>query len=119
MDHRLVEWMFRLPARLRFHRNETKWVLREYLRAHGQQSIGDRADKQGYPTPVGKWLASEQGREAEHLLLDRHSLLNQWCDSGKVRRLIEQNRRGVMAAEHHLYKLLTTRIWLMECLGDP
>lgn len=119
MDYRLVEWMFRLPARLRFHQNETKWVLREYLRAHGQQSIGDRPDKQGYPTPVGKWLASEQGREVEHLLLDHHSLLNQWCDSGKIRRLIEQNRHGVMAAEHHLYKLLTTRIWLMECLGDP
>jgi asparagine synthase (glutamine-hydrolysing) len=120
MDYRLVEWMFRLPTKLRFNQNETKWVLREYLRAHGQQSIGNRPDKKGYPTPVGKWLASEQGREIEHLLLDQHSLLHQWCDPDKIKTLIEQNRRGVMAAEHHLYKLVSTQLWLSECIeGRP
>ena len=116
MDYRLVEWMFRLPARLRFHHSETKWVLREYLRAHGQQSIGNRPDKKGYPTPVGKWLASEQGREVEQLLLVRNSHLHQWCDPDRIRRLIEQNRQGVMAAEHHLYKLVSTQLWLSQCI---
>jgi asparagine synthase (glutamine-hydrolysing) len=116
MDYRLVEWLFRLPAKIRFNQNETKWVLREYLRAHGQQSIGNRPDKKGYPTPVGKWLASEQGREIEHLLLDQHSLLHRWCDPYKIRILIEQNRQGVMAAEHHLYKLVSTQLWLCECI---
>lgn len=116
MDYRLVEWMFRLPIRIRFNQSETKWVLRQYLRAHGQQSIGNRPDKKGYPTPVGKWLASEQGREVERLLLDRHSLLHQWCDPDKIRRLIEQNRQGIIAAEHHLYKLVSTQLWLSECI---
>jgi len=116
MDYRLVEWMFRLPGRLRFNRGETKWVLREYLRTHGQQSIGNRPDKKGYPTPVGKWLASESGREVERLLLDPHSRLHEWCDPAKIRRLIEQNRQGVMAAEHHLYKLVSTQLWLSECI---
>ncbi len=116
MDYRLVEWMFRLPGRIRFNQGETKWVLREYLRTHGQQSIGNRPDKKGYPTPVGKWLASESGREVERLLLDPHSRLHQWCDPGKIRRLIEQNRHGVMAAEHHLYKLVSTQLWLSECI---
>lgn len=116
MDYRLVEWMFKLPARLRFHRNETKWVLREYLRHNGQSVIGNRPDKKGYPTPVGKWLASEQGKEVEHLLLDRQSLLHQWCDPRKIKRLIEQNRKGVMASEHHLYKLLSTQLWLDQCI---
>ena len=116
MDYRLVEWMFRLPSRLRFNQHETKWVLREYLRAHGQRAIGNRPDKKGYPTPVGKWLASDGGREVERLLLDRSSPLHAWCDPGKVRRLIAQNRQGVMAAEHHLYKLVSTQVWLNECI---
>lgn len=115
LDYRLVEWMFKLPNRLRFNRHETKWVLREYLRAHGQPAIGNRPDKKGYPTPVGKWLISER-REIEQLLLERPSPLHAWCDKSKVRRLIEQNARGVLAAEHHLYKLVSTQLWLNECI---
>lgn len=116
MDYRLVEWMFRLPSKLRFHQNETKWVLREYLRVHNQPLIGNRPDKKGYPTPVGRWLASEQGLEIEQLLLARNSMLHQWCDPDKIKILIEQNRQGVMAAEHHLYKLVSTQLWLSECI---
>jgi asparagine synthase (glutamine-hydrolysing) len=118
MDYRLVEWMFRLPTRLKFEANETKWVLREYLRANGQQAIGNRPDKKGYPTPVGKWLASKEGKEIERLILDKQSQLYEWCDMAKVRRLIERQRQGAMASEHHLYKLLSTKLWLEECLND-
>ncbi len=108
--------MFRLPERLRYNPSETKWVLREYLRAHAQQAIGDRPDKKGYPTPVGKWLASGQGRQVERLLLEPHSLLHQGCDPKKIRNLIQRHRDGSVVAEHHLYKLLSTQIWLRECL---
>lgn len=117
MDYRLVEWMFRLPKRLRFDQGETKSVLREYLRKHGQAAIGNRPDKKGYPTPVGKWLASDQGKEIEQLLLKPGSKLHQWCDPAKIRRLIERNKHGVMGAEHHLYKLVSTQIWLDECIA--
>ncbi|WP_035383199.1 asparagine synthase (glutamine-hydrolyzing) [Ferriphaselus sp. R-1] len=117
MDYRLVEWMFRLPKRLRFDQGETKSVLREYLRKHGQIAIGNRPDKKGYPTPVGKWLASDQGREIEALLLKPGNRLHQWCDPAKIRRLIERNKQGVMGAEHHLYKLVSTQIWLDECIA--
>lgn len=117
MDYRLVEWMFRLPTRLKFEGSETKWVLREYLRGNGQQTIGNRPDKKGYPTPVGKWLASKDGKEIERLILDKQSQLYEWCDLAKVRRLIERQRQGAMASEHHLYKLLSTKQWLEECLN--
>lgn len=117
LDYRLVEWMFRLPTRLKFKGGETKWVLREYLRTNGQQTIGNRPDKKGYPTPVGKWLASKEGKEVERLLLDKRSQLYEWCDLSRVRRLIERQRQGAMASEHHLYKLLSTKLWLEECLN--
>lgn len=117
LDYRLVEWMFRMSAQLRFNHGETKWVLREYLRSHGQRAIGDRPDKKGYPTPVGKWLASELGREVEALLLDSGCRLHEWCDPTKIKQLIEKNKRGELAAEHHLYKLVSTQLWLNECIG--
>lgn len=116
LDYRLVEWLFRLPTRWKLRDGETKWVLREFLRDHGQQAIGNRRDKKGYPTPVGDWLASEQGREIEHLLLDQRGLLHEWCEPAAIRNLIERNRRGVMGAGHHLYKLVSTQMWLATCI---
>ncbi|HEY6898553.1 MAG TPA: asparagine synthase (glutamine-hydrolyzing) [Rhodocyclaceae bacterium] len=116
MDYRLVEWFFRLPTRHKLHQGETKWVLRDYLRTHGQQRIGNRRDKKGYPTPVGAWLASEQGEALAAKLLDQSSLLYEWCDPKKVRHLIEQNRQGVLGAEHHLYKLISAQMWLSVCI---
>lgn len=116
LDYRLVEWLFRLPTRWKLRDGETKWVLREYLRRHSQGMIGNRRDKKGYPTPVSDWLASEQGYEIENLLMDRRSLLYEWCDPAAVRNLIERNRRGVMGAEHHLYKLVSTQMWLATCI---
>lgn len=117
LDYRLVEWMFRLPAHLRFNHGETKWVLREYLRHNGQPAIGNRPDKKGYPTPVGQWLATRQGAEVEAILLAKDSPMLEWCDGAKIKNLMRQNREGVLAAEHHLYKLLSTQLWLQECLG--
>lgn len=117
LDYRLVEWMFRLPPPLRFKQGQTKWVLREFLRAHGQPAIGNRPDKKGYPTPVGQWLATDSGAEVEVMMLTHDNPLLQWCDGSKIRDLIRQNRQGVLGAEHHLYKLLSARLWMQECLG--
>ena len=116
LDYRLVEWMFRLPSVLRFNHQQTKWVLREYLRNHNQPDIGNRKDKKGYPTPVREWLVGDQGLEIERLLINPDSHLNNWCDPKKILKLIKQSREGVIAAEHHLYKLVSTQIWLNECI---
>jgi asparagine synthase (glutamine-hydrolysing) len=116
MDFRLVEWMFRLPTRYKIREGETKWVLREYLRRHGQPDIGSRRDKLGYPTPVGQWLASDQGREVERRLLDARSPLHEWCDPANVRRLLQMQKAGVAATDHHVYKLLSTQVWLDRCI---
>jgi len=119
LDYRLVEWMFSMPSNILFARSKTKFVLRDYLIRNQQQAIARRPDKKGYPTPVSKWLASNQGGEIENLLLDNTSQLYEWCDLNKVRRLIHLQKRGALGADHHLYKLLSTSLWLQECISAP
>ena len=116
LDYRLVEWMFRLPTQFKLRDGKTKWVLREYLRSNGMRAIGDRKDKRGYPTPTGAWLASEQGRELETSLVDRPSILHEWIEPKKLSNLFELHRGGALAAEHHLYKLLSTQMWISRCI---
>ena len=116
LDYRLVEWLFRLPTQFKLRDGETKWVLREYLRATGQAAIGNRADKRGYPTPVAKWLVADPAA-LERRLLAPGSPLAEWCDPARVRRLIEQVRKGAAGADHHLYKLVSTQAWYERCIA--
>lgn len=118
LDYRLVEWLFLSPTGIKLHEGQTKWVLREYLRSHGQAVIGNRRDKKGFPTPAGTWLASEEGRELEATVLKPGSPLHQWCAPPRLARLFELNRRGVIGTEHHLYKIVSTQMWIDHCLNS-
>ena len=113
LDYRLVEWIFKLPNKILFNNNETKSVLRKFLRNNNQIRISHRTDKKGYPTPVGRWLASEE--ISQILLSDDNSML-QWCDKKKIKKLMELNKRGVLSAEANLYKLLSSELWIKECI---
>jgi asparagine synthase (glutamine-hydrolysing) len=118
LDYHLVEWIFKLPNHLLFNGNETKWVLREYLRKNDLKNIGNRKRKEGYPVPTRKWIISSKNNEVETLLLANDNPILQWVDKKKINKLINQNKKGVIGAEHHLYKLLSTQIWMQECLYD-
>ena len=118
LDYRLVEWLFRLPTGFKLRDGETKWVLREYLRAAGQAAIGNRPDKRGYPTPVASWLQADAAG-LERRLLGTRSPLAEWCEPQRVRRLFGLVASGAPGAEHHLYKLLATQVWYERCIESP
>ena len=113
LDYRLVEWIFKLPNKILFNNNETKSVLRKFLRNNNQIRISNRTEKKGYPTPVSRWLASEE--ISQILLSDDNSML-QWCDKKKIKKLMGLNKRGVLSAEANLYKLLSSELWIKECI---
>jgi asparagine synthase (glutamine-hydrolysing) len=116
LDYRLVEWLFRTPTAVKLKGGETKWVLRRYLRAVGQPDVASRRDKQGYPTPAARWLASDLGRDVEQRLVSRPSPLHEWIEPARIARLFRNVRRGALGQEHHLYKLLSTQTWIDRCV---
>lgn len=118
MDFRLVEWLFMRHAGIKIHAGETKWVLREYLRRSGLAKIGNRADKLGYPTPVERWLAADNGALLKEVLLASGARLHEYCDPKKIGKLIQYHNEGKPGAGNHLYRLLSTEIWLHHCINS-
>jgi len=68
LDHRLVEFAFRLPEHLLMRGAWTKWILREAFRGIIPQQIVDRVDKLGYMPPQQRWLG---GLVWEDVMLDQ------------------------------------------------
>jgi asparagine synthase (glutamine-hydrolysing) len=100
-----------------FNKSETKWLVREYLRNNNQGDIGNRLKKQGYPTPISEWM-NNSSNIVESLLLSKNSSILQWLDKKKIKQLIYQNKKGKMGSDYHLYKLISTQIWMQNCLHD-
>ena len=67
LDHRLVEFAFRLPPELKLHEGRTKVLLRHASRGLVPDAIVDRPEKKGLGVPVGRWLQNELKDWAQEL----------------------------------------------------
>ncbi len=67
LDHRLVEFMWRLPLSMRIRDGRGKWLLRRIVDRHVPPALMDRP-KTGFGLPIGAWLRGPLRAWAEPLL---------------------------------------------------
>jgi asparagine synthase (glutamine-hydrolysing) len=67
LDHRIIEFAYKLPLDYKLHNGVSKKVLREVLYRHVPKQIVDRP-KMGFSIPLGAWLRKELRSWAEDLL---------------------------------------------------
>jgi asparagine synthase (glutamine-hydrolysing) len=63
LSHKLVEFVFSLPAEFKIHNAWTKYILRESMKDSVPEEITWRKDKIAYETPERKWLEAKPMRE--------------------------------------------------------
>jgi asparagine synthase (glutamine-hydrolysing) len=68
LDHRVVEFSWRLPRKFKVRDGRGKWILREILYKHVPRTMVDR-EKMGFSVPLAQWLAGPLRNWAGDLLL--------------------------------------------------
>jgi asparagine synthase (glutamine-hydrolysing) len=109
LDHRLVEFAFALPFRLRRGREGSKHLLRKVLYKYIPREHLDRP-KQGFGIPLPQWLRNMRG------LLDRHIeprlIASQGIfDPKTVDRVLARFRAGDRLMEQKVWLLLAFQMW--------
>jgi asparagine synthase (glutamine-hydrolysing) len=110
LDHRVVEATWRLPLSLKLRNGETKWPLRQMLRAHLPEEMVSRP-KMGFGLPLGAWLRGPLRDWAEDLLSVAALADDGLLEPQPVRRLWRDHVRGRVDASQELWDVLMFQAW--------
>ena len=116
LDHRLVEFAARLPARMRLRGGTGKWLLKRALRDRLPEEILHRR-KMGFVTPVGAWFRGPLAAEAAAIAQGSALAETGWFDAAMIGRLTEDHRRGRSDHGRLLWQLLMLDRSLQRLFG--
>lgn len=111
LDHRIVEFCWRLPLRMKLRNGVSKWILRQVLYKHVPREMIDRP-KSGFETPMGSWLRGPLREWAQDLLDPRSILQDGFLNPKPIQKRWREHLSGRKKWQHHLWAVLMFQAWL-------
>jgi asparagine synthase (glutamine-hydrolysing) len=113
LDHRVVEFVWRLPLHFKVRDGKTKWALRQVLYQHVPAELVERP-KMGFGVPVDLWLRRPLREWAEDMLapekLERHGLFS----VEPIRKKWKEHVSGARDWHYLLWPVLMFQGWLAD-----
>ena len=113
LDHRVVEFVWGLPLRLKLRGGEGKWILRRLFSRYAPASLTGRP-KMGFAAPIGEWLRGPLKDWAEVLLKETRLEEAGFSHAETIRRMWTQHESGARDWQFGLWSVLMFQSWLDE-----
>ncbi|MDD2989156.1 MAG: asparagine synthase (glutamine-hydrolyzing) [Zoogloea sp.] len=111
LDHRVVEFAWRLPLNLKIRNGQGKWALRQVLYKYVPQELIERP-KAGFGIPVGEWLRGPLREWAEALLDEERLSREGYLNPAPIRLAWSQHLSGRHDWTPRLWCVLMFQAWL-------
>jgi asparagine synthase (glutamine-hydrolysing) len=110
LDHRILEFAARLPARLKIEGGQGKQVLRRLAARRLPQALLE-APKRGFSIPAARWLREDLRPLMEEVALRPDGVAASVLEMAEVRKMWDEHRSG--SRDHHvfLWGLLMLGMW--------
>lgn len=110
LDHRVVEYAWRMPLEFKIRGGEGKWALREILYRHVPREMIERP-KAGFAIPIGAWLRGPLRDWAESLLSERALAGHPSLDATRIRARWSEHLAGTHDRTAALWGVLMFQAW--------
>ena len=111
IDHRIVEFAWRLPLHFKIRDGVSKWILRQVLYKYVPAALVERP-KMGFGVPIDSWLRGPLREWAEDLLssdaLKREGIFN----PEPIRRCWEEHSSGARNWQYLIWDVLVFQDWM-------
>ena len=110
-DHRVVEFAWRLPLRMKMRNGQGKWLLRQVLYQYVPAAMVERP-KTGFAVPIDAWLKGPLRAWAEALLDKQRLEAEGFFNSSPIRQKWQEHLSGKHNWQYHLWDILMFQAWL-------
>ena len=110
LDHKLIEYVTRIPSHLKLKGTETKYIFKKAIAALVPNEILHR-EKQGFGVPINEWINLQLKDRIREDLADRRTLERGYFDAKYIRLLLDEHSRGRRDHSHALWTLWMLELW--------
>jgi len=113
LDHRVVEFAWKLPMSLKYQDGKGKWLMREVLYRYVPRKLMERP-KMGFKVPIELWLRGPLRDWAEALLDEKRLREEGFYNPGPVRSMWREYVSGKRRWHYYLWDVLMFQAWLEQ-----